>query len=124
MSGRTFESIAEALGCSKGTAYNRVQMAIESQKPHADFDAYRSVQMAELKMSRTPLRATVVGWQVGDDLAPVVSAIATLLKLQERESKLLGLDRVPTPFDEISTWSDEYLEEMVGEMAQEFELDS
>lgn len=106
MSGAPYRAIGQALGVSHQTAYERVQQAIDEMRPHADYDRYRSVQLAELEISRQQLRRVIVGWTAGQDPAHMVAAISALLRLQDHEAKLLGLHRVPNPADELMKMSD------------------
>ena len=119
MEGDTYRVIGRKLGVDHMTAYRRVQAAIDAMRPHADFDKYRAKQLAELEMSRRPMRVVIATWTAGDCIDDAVKAIGALLKIQEREAKLLGLDRVPTPFDDLAGMSDEELETLVAGWADE-----
>ncbi len=114
MAGTSFRSIGEKLGVSGPTAYRRVRAALDEMRPHADFEAYRAVQLAELEVSRRVLRNVIASWRPGQPFGEATLAISTLLKLQEREGQLVGLDRAPTPFDEIAAMTDEQLTAMVA----------
>lgn len=123
LSGKPYSALAKEFGISTSTAHDKVQRAIDAQRPHADFDRYRAIQLGELELMRRPLRQTIIAWQPGDDLVNCGAAIDRLLKLQEREAKLLGLDRVPSPFDNIAAMSDEQLEARVKEWADALSQD-
>lgn len=119
MAGATYRTIAKKLKVNHQTAYKRVQDAIDEMRPHADFDQYRATQLAELSIARRPLRTIIATWKPGDDYRPIVAALDALLKLQDRESKLVGIDRVDTPFDELSQMSDDELSALVEEWQSE-----
>lgn len=124
MTGSSYRKIGQALGVTHTTAFKRVQQALDEMRPHAEFDKYRAVQLAELEMGRRPLRQAIIGWRPGDDIDTPVKAIGALLKIQEREAKLLGLDRVQTPVDELTAMSDEDLAAMVAKWADELAADT
>ena len=126
MTGAGYEDIAEAIGTSMMTAYNRVQKAIDDMRPHADYDKYRSIQLAELEMMRRPMRKVIAtfGTQGGSNMTQAVKAVTSLIRIQEREARLLGLDRMPSPFDEFSNMSDDELAAQVSEMANEMQAKS
>lgn len=128
MSGLSYRSIAAKLDVSHQTAYDRVQQAIEEMRPHADFDHYRAKQIAEIDVSRRPLRAIIATWKPAVEIDGVIvlsdhkrltDAITSLIRLQEREAKLLGLDRVTTPIDEITALSDDELEQAIADWVAE-----
>lgn len=123
MTGATYRQIGEQLGVSHQTAYNRVQAALEDMRPHADYAQYRAVQLAEIEVIRRSLRRVIVAFgttgPAGTAFDEFIAAINALCKLQEREAKLLGLDRVPTPVEELTGLSDDELERVVAEWATE-----
>ena len=122
MTGKQYKEIGEILGVATMTAYTRVQKALDEMRPHADFDRYRSVQLAEIEMMRRPMRQTIVRYGQKDKpstLDQCLKAVNGLIKIQEREAKLLGLDKVPTAFDEFSNMSDEDLAAAVSQMADD-----
>lgn len=124
MSGASYPNIAERLEVSLSTAWKRVQDAIDEMRPHADFDHYRSVQRAELEIMRQALRKDVMRYSADQiPRSDGLKVIDTLLRLQEREAKLLGLDRAPHAFDEIASMSDEQLNELLVEWADEFDAE-
>ena len=67
-------------------------------RPTADADWYRARQLAEIAPIRGRLYA--VASNPESELAEVLLATDRLLKIQERESKLLNLDKAPTPLEE------------------------
>lgn len=124
MSGASYTDIADTLGISRSTAWSRVQQAIDGMRPHADYDRYRGVQLAEIEVSRRLLRRKILAADVGQGtFADACQAIDRLIRLQEREARLLGLDRVPTPFDELNNLSADELEALVSDWADEFAAD-
>lgn len=98
LTGMTYQQIADEQGVNQTTAMRRVSSAIDAARPHADYDQYRARQMVELEAIRTRLYNTVVA----DDTAidDRHSAVDRLLKVHDRESKLLALDKAPTPIEE------------------------
>lgn len=122
MTGAKYEQVGKALGVSTMTAYARVQKALDEMRPHADFDRYRSIQLAEIEMMRRPMRSVIVRFGQMENpstLEQATKAITSLIKIQEREAKLLGLDKIESPFDEFSNMSDEQLAAEVTKMADE-----
>jgi hypothetical protein len=83
-------------------------------RPHADYDRYRTRQLAELEVSRRILGNRIV---TDESTRDICTALNTLFSLQEREAKLLGLDRVPTPLDEFDNMTDAELLVIVDEWA-------
>jgi hypothetical protein len=118
MAGAGYKAIATELKLGVGTVYSRLDQAYDRMRPHADFNKYRARQLAEMDEMRRQLGRQIVGMSQSD---PSVGqrAIDLLIKLQAHEAKLLGLERVPTPFDELSGLSDEKLEEIVRQFAAE-----
>lgn len=117
MTGATYRAIGQQLGVSHQTAYKRVQAALDDMRPHAQYSQYRAVQLAELEVARRGLRRVIAAF--GTTVSPwtfdeFIAALGSLYKLQEREAKLLGLDRVPTPADELAGLSDDELEAVVA----------
>lgn len=122
MSSATYPQIAERLNISLSTAYGRVQEAIDEMRPHGDFDKYRAVQIVEIEMMRRVLRKDVMRYDTGSiSRSDGLAVIDKFLKLQEREAKLLGLDRAPHVFDEIASMSDQQIAELLDEWRDEFE---
>lgn len=120
MTGAGTKAIAKSLGLGVGTTLARIDAAYDSMRPHADYDRYRAVQLAEIDMMRRKLRLFIVSWNpLKGGVKEGIDAIKALLQLQEREAKLLGLDRVPTPFDDLSALSDDKLEEIIKQFADE-----
>ena len=125
MKGTKYVDIATQIGVSStATAFNRVKEAIDEMRPHAEFDAYRATQLAELDVSRRQLRVMIASWVVGEDHRIVVDALGSLLKVQEREARLVGLDRVDVPLDELGALSQVELGELVAEWAAESKKES
>lgn len=125
LTGRTYAEIAKALGVkSTRTAWNRVQAALDDMRPHADISEYRAQQRAELEVLRTKLMEELVRWKHGGDLSELLGAGETLIKLHDREAKLLGLDRAPTPWDEMNDLDDEQLAAQMAHWRQEAGLSS
>ena len=128
MSGAKYATIAKRLDVSASTAYSRVQDAIDEMRPHADFDAYRATQLSELAIARHKLRAVIATWQpmaeidgypVVMDHRRLIDTIRALIDVQNQEAKLVGLDRVSTPIDEISEYTDDELEALITEWSTE-----
>lgn len=105
----TYQQIADQLGfASKGAAYDAVQRTLREtvQEPAEELRQLELMQLDELaRAARNVLEGThyvvshgkVVRHDGGEgeplvDDAPVLQAIDRLLKIQERRSKLLGLD--------------------------------
>lgn len=111
LAGHTYREIAQQQNVSPGGAHKRVQAAMDDMRPHADYDRYRATQLAELDTARMPLRRIIT--TPNTPISDLCTAITTLLRLQEREAKLLGLDRVPTPIDDLTAMTDDQLYELV-----------
>lgn len=107
MSDASTAEIGRVIGVSKATAWRRVNEAIDAMRPHEDFERYRAVHLAEIHEMRRALHRGITKYVRGtiDELA-LARLATTLIKLQEREARLLGLDRAPTIFDEVESWSD------------------
>lgn len=123
MAGEEYRTIAKEFDVSSATAYKRVQAALDDMRPHADYDKFRAVQLAELEMSRRPMRKVIVSFDRDDNtkwsLDDCVKAINALCRLQEREAKLLNLDKAPNPIDEMAGMTDQQLAAMVHTWADE-----
>ena len=127
MAGAQYKEIGEALGVATMTAYTRVQKALDDMRPHADFDRYRSIQLAEIEMMRRPMRQVIVRFGQEENpstLNQCTKAISSLIRIQEREANLLGLDKLPSAFDEFSNMSDEDLAAEVSRMADEMSAEA
>ena len=98
ISGMTYEDIAGHQGCSGSTAFRRCAHALDGMRPHADYDQYRARQLAELEPARQLANKTIA--DADKDLAPRFKAVERLIQIQDRESKLLALDKAPTPMEE------------------------
>lgn len=117
--GAKLSDIAKHLRIGKATAHRRIDAAIADMRPHADYDRYRAVQLAELEVVRRTLRRMITLWKPGQEVYSPLAAIDRLLRLQEREAKLLGLDKVPTAFDKLSALSPAETEALIREFADE-----
>lgn len=124
MTGATYKTIGKNLGISTGTAYKRVQDAIDEMRPHSDYDQYRAIQLAELDVARRPFRTIIVAWRRGEAVDEIATALAALLKIQEREAKLLGLDRAPTPEEELARQVRSMSDDELADMLKEFVADA
>ena len=102
-----------------GTDLTRTDPGVSSvrQTRRRNFPTFRTRtrQLARLEVSRQVLGSLVLS---ADNVRDACAAISTLLSLQEREAKLLGLDRVPTPADEFDSMSDAELQVIVDEWAK------
>lgn len=98
--GDTFAAIGKAQDVSASTAMRRVNHAIDQMRPHADYDEYRARQLAELEKIRTQLYESAT--DVGREWEERGKLIDRLVKIHDRESKLLALDKAPTPMEEAS----------------------
>ncbi len=123
MAGQTYRTTASELGVSVGTAYNRVQEALDAARPHAGLEGFRGVQLAELDQARRPLRRIAATFTDDPDLSvdDLVKAVRALVKVQERETRLLGLDGLDTPMDEVSRMTDQELFAVVSEWREQFQ---
>ncbi len=112
LAGWTFTAIGEEQGCSHSTAFRRVSHALEQMRPHADYDEYRARQLAEIEHIRNDMYAVAT---TSMDSKIRFAAIDRILKLHEREAKLLNLDQAPTPLEdaarELAKASDEDINE-------------
>ena len=98
LSGATFAEIAVSQDCSASSAFRRVEHALEQMRPHADYDQYRARQLAELAEARGLAYRTMADEALA--LGARFGAVDRLVKLHEREAKLLNLDAAPTPLEE------------------------
>ena len=98
LSGHTYREIAQHEDCSCSTAHNRVSDGLDQLRPHADADRYRARQLAELETARTLMLSVIIDDQ--RETMEALQATDRLIKIHEREAKLLGLDRAPTPLEE------------------------
>lgn len=118
MSGATYRQIADQLDVGRSTAYDRVQQALDAMRPHADFDRYRAEQLAEMEMARRQLRRAILAWTVrSDDPDGLVKPVTALMRLQDRQAKLLGLDAPEV--DRFSQMSDAEIEAEMERMERE-----
>lgn len=123
---KTYPEIAEIMGCSLSTAYNRVWRAIRSA-PVEDGQALRDAELAhldvlaakawEVLVSEHPLVSNGKRFDDLRDAAPVLAAIRELRQLSESRRKLLGLD-APVKHDvKVSDGLDADIERLVAELA-------
>lgn len=86
ISGFSYRKIGEALGVGHVTAFNYVKetLSILRAECHDLAETYRDMELERLDQAQMAIYAKVLK---GD-----VAAIDRLLKIQERRSKLLGLD--------------------------------
>lgn len=118
--GRSFQQIADELGISKSGAilgFQRVKARVD-QRADRNYEAYRDEQLARIATLRAVVEDVmharhvsisnghVVSEIVGtdpvtdkpiygdpyEDTAPTLAAVDRMVKLDEREAKLLGLD--------------------------------
>ncbi len=97
-SGKTYEQIGVIQECSKSTAYRRCESGLDAMRPHADYDEYRARQLTEIEAMRTSLFS--VARDQGHEWSERMDAVDRVVKLHDRESKLLALDKAPTPIEE------------------------
>ena len=98
LSGQTYSAIGAEQGVADSTAMRRVEHALEQMRPHADYDEYRARQLAELAEARGLAYRTMADEALA--LGARFGAVDRLVKLHEREAKLLNLDAAPTPLEE------------------------
>ena len=121
--GKRYEDIAAHQGCSKSSAYRRCNHALDGMRPHADYDQYRARQLAELEPARQLANQTIS--DTDKDLSPRFKAVERLIQIQDRESKLLALDKAPTPMEEAARkLAAATPEEISAEMNQRAEQDA
>lgn len=80
----SYRDIADELGVSLGTAYNRVQEALDNCRAHAEFDEYRKIQLAELQVARLKVRNVIGDWEHADDIKRLSIAMDSLIKIHEQ----------------------------------------
>lgn len=117
----TFQQIADVLGISRASAHRGFHRALPRiTEPAAS--AYRAEHLARLELARsvvldilaakhlTVSNGVVVrqDGQVLEDDAPTLAAVDRLVKLDEREAKLLGLD-AKTELDHSGTLTIEFV---------------
>ena len=105
--GNTYEAIGEALGVSKVAAYKLVRRVVESldSQSQAEAKVYRALQLARLEEA---LKAIWPRAMAGE-----LKAVDRVIKILEREAKLLCLDQ-PIKID---------VTDRVRQMAIEYGLD-
>ena len=89
--GWAHEAIADELGCSVSTVQRDIKemvLTLHAEATH-DLDAWRSTQLEELQQVRDRAIRAFDGSEEPDKAAAMLTAI---LKAQEREARLLGLD--------------------------------
>lgn len=120
MSDESMAAIAEELEMNYSTAAKRVDQALDDMRPHADWQHYIAIQLAELDRARRPLRYVITGWSPDPDesvgtLDEVLKCISALLKLQVHEARILGLNKIDMPAEDLLLLSDAELEAIVTE---------
>ncbi|HTI77439.1 MAG TPA: hypothetical protein VL634_20740 [Mycobacterium sp.] len=134
--GKSFQQIADELGISKSGAilgFQRVKARV-NERADANYEAYRDEQLARIATMRavvedvvhakhvTISNGHVVSRIIGEDEetgrpiygepyeddAPVLAAVDRMIKLDEREAKLLGLD-AKTEMDHTGTITIEFI---------------
>ena len=138
MTGRSWASIADELGYgSPGAACQDFSRTLEASiaEQHRSVDLYREEELQRLDLLMTEawtvlkrahvtvshgrvIRDEETGEPLLDD-SPVLQAIDRVLKIQERRSKLLGLD-APTKVEAITIDS---LDAEIAKLAAELEAD-
>lgn len=118
MAKHPIKQIAQDLRIGVGTVYTRLDAALDEMRPHAEYDEYRKIQLAELQVSRMQLRQMIASWTPSSKgYKFCLEAIDRLLKLQEREARLLGLDKVPTPGDRVDSMTPAEMAALVAHFA-------
>lgn len=126
----TFAEIAEELGISKTAAFNAFHRALP-RIPEPAAAAYRTEHLARLELARqavlevlTNRHLTVSNGQVIrvdgktlEDDGPVLAAVDRLLRIDEREAKLLGLD-APTK-SRVEVVTDDIAQALVAQLEAE-----
>lgn len=110
MAGVPYRDIAEQMGLTLPTAWRRVQRALDNMRPHDDYDKYRGRQLAELAIAREEIMRGIVD-TTETTFSERMRACEVLVKVQEREARLIGLDKMPTPAEDIMNMSDAELRE-------------
>lgn len=149
--GLTLDQISERLSISRNTAKRRVDALIDDMRPHEDYAWYRARQLAELETVRGQMMLVISRWTptkqitlnnpdgtpvldeneqprritVDVDPVPMFSAVDRLMKVQEREGKLVRFEAdVPDAtggkseqelFDMVDAWREEQQEYMSNE---------
>lgn len=90
LSGLSYRRIADTQGCSVSTAHDRVERALKAYVPQEDVDQLRKIEGERLEA--TIGRVLEVISSDAATVNQVLAAAATLARLQERKSKLYGLD--------------------------------
>ncbi len=93
--GRTFSQIAKQLGCAKSTANDLYSDALADIRPHENATEYRNLQLVEIRRTKSVV-SLAIGELMRSGEAPSSSELEvlsrSLVRLQEREAKLLGFD--------------------------------
>jgi len=137
MEGHTDREVAAELGVALGTAQKRIADSIDNMRPHADFDRYRARHTYDNELARRPLRKIIREWEpttlvevpVGamgltvtvkeSNIDELIKAVTALMKVNEREAKLLLLDKTPVGGNTIGELSDEDLTRLVSSQISE-----
>jgi len=106
LAGLTYEAIAQELGISRSTAFDAVDRAMKSV-PYGDADSLRKIELAHLEKAQAKafqileakhIAISASGKPVYDNGEPVeddsvsLKAIDSIINIQTRRAKLLGLD--------------------------------
>jgi len=150
MANETDLSMAKRLKLSRTTVKARLESAIDDMRPHSDYDRYRALHLIDNQMMRAKLRAYIMEWEptverqllsntgmvvtiTVDNIDGLISATAALLKVNEREAKLLLLDKAPppseglgklTPEEEIELFSEYFADVLADDASIEAFVDS
>ena len=108
------QAIADELGCGLNTVKRDIKEMVLTlhAEATADIDAWRSTQLEELQQVRDRAIRAFDGSEEPDKAAAMLTAI---LKAQEREARLLGLD-VATPAVLVPVMSEERAAEIRAEL--------
>lgn len=87
--GMTYQKIADSLGVTKATAYNRVQRALIAI-PSEAVDEYRKIETERLD---TMLERVMEKVTYDDGKSGFLFAVDRALAIMDRRAKLLGLDK-------------------------------
>lgn len=72
------------------TIRRRIKQGLKEMEPHDEWKEYAARQLAEIEAARSKVNQAIFAWRPSEENNQLAAAISSLVRLQEREAKIVS----------------------------------